>query len=271
MSYKNLISLAAIFALIFISCQKKEEAKQADEPVSESVDTVSEPGSVEFFQDFGYVLRVNSSLYTLESDTGSESDKTKWAASMPLGEFVSVGNIRRTTFAGDGKVYDFIEVMRDDGARGLAWDSQIAKAGQLAVVISEKANLYKTAKAVDVTGILLPRKTLVVFYPESQRDGFVEIKCYDPIAQAYRQNTFIQMTSLSIRESDIQSSILLQTAEPLKNEGSEKNRKEALLETALFNYPDSIFYQEIEALAYPAQELDDAEEDSLETENDAIE
>ena len=263
MKLKKIILLMAWAAMIFISCQKKDEEKPAEDEGSESVDVYNEPSTVEFSQDFGYVLRVNSSFYTLESDTGSESDKTKWAASMPLGEFVSIGNIRRTTFAGDGKVYDFIEVMRDDGARGLAWDSQIAKAGQLAVVISEKANMYKTAKAVDVTGILLPRKTLVVFYRETERDGFVEIKCYDPVAQAYRQNTFIQLSSLSIRESDIQSSILLQTAEPLKNEGSEKNRKDALLETALFNYPDSVFYQEIEALAYFEQELEADEEEDL--------
>ncbi|MDR2078226.1 MAG: SH3 domain-containing protein, partial [Treponema sp.] len=47
---------------------------------------------------------------------------------------------------------------------------------------------------------------------------------------------------------DIQSSILLQTAEALDPE-KEKNRRQALLDSALYDYPESIFAGDIQALA----------------------
>jgi uncharacterized protein YgiM (DUF1202 family) len=50
---------------------------------------------------------------------------------------------------------------------------------------------------------------------------------------------------------DVQSSILLQTAEAL-DPSKEKNRREALLESALYDYPGSIFVDDIRALIEPA-------------------
>jgi hypothetical protein len=200
---------------------------------------------------YGYVLRVNSAFYVLENDTGDKADKTKWADSMALGEKVLVGKTREATFAGDGKVYEFIEVRRDKGKDGLAFASQVAASGSLAVVVDEKANLYKSAKTIDVTGTILARKTVLVCIPNTESGGFVEIKAYDPEAQAYRQNHFIRTASISTRESDIQSSILLQTALTLKNEGAEKIRKDALLESALLEYPNSAFNADIQALVNP--------------------
>jgi len=242
------ITILAITVLLFNSCEKKEGAAQTavSAPIPDSsVVTVPVITSTP-----GYVLRVNAAFYSLEADTGSESDKTKWEASMTLGEKVSVIDKRRATFSGDGVIYDFVEIRRDDGKEGLAWAEQIAAGSSLAVVIDEKANLYKTAKAVDVTGQILSRKTIVGLFPETESNGFVEIKAYDPVSRAYRQN-FIRVISISRKDADIQSAILLQTAEPLKNEGSEKIRKEALLETALLDYPDSVFNAEIIELIVP--------------------
>jgi hypothetical protein len=239
------IIVMAIIPLMFFSCQKKEEEKAASSTISDETSTAANA------LNSGFVLRVNTSLYTLENDTGSESDKTKWAASMNLGESLSVGETRRVTFAGDGKIYDFVEVRRDTGSEGLAFASQIAGGGRLAVVVDEKASLYKSPKAIDVTGLILPRKTLLVLFPETERDGFVEIKAYDPEAQAYRQNSFIRAASISRKDSDIQSSILLQTAQSLKNEGTEKIRRDALLDSALLDYSDSVFNADIQALVNP--------------------
>jgi hypothetical protein len=235
----SVIPILALIALLFFSCQKNEN--QTPSPESD------EPVVVESAENYGYVLRVNASFYTLENDTGSETDRTRWAASMALGEKVVIGNPRRVTFAGDGRVYDFIEVRRDTGGDGLAFASQVAESGSLAVVTDEKAILYRSAKAIDVTSIILPRKTIAVCFPETQSGGFVEIKAYDPEAQVYRQN-FIRDSAISRNEADIQSSILLQTALPLKNEGAEKIRRDALLESALIDYPNSAFRADIEDL-----------------------
>jgi len=235
----TIIPILALIALLLFSCQKNEKAKPSTEN--------DEPIVMRSAENYGYVLRVNASFYTLENDTGNETDKTKWADSMALGEKVVIGNPRRATFAGDGKVYDFIEVRRDTGGDGLAFASQIAESGSLAVVTDEKAILYKSAKTIDATSTILPRKTVAVYFPETQSGGFVEIKAYDPEAQAYRQN-FIRDSAISRNEADIQSSILLQTALPLKNEGAEKIRRDALLESALMDYPNSAFREDIQAL-----------------------
>jgi len=235
----TIIPALAFIALLVISCPKKDKAK----PLPES----DEPVVVKSVETYGYVLRVNAAFYTIENDTGSETDKTKWAASMALGEKVVVGETRRATFAGDGKVYNFIEIRRDTGGNGLAFTSQIADSGSLAVVTDEKAILYKSPKTIDATSIILPRKTVGVCFPDTQSGGFVEIKAYDPEAQVTRQS-FIRTSAISRDEGDIQSSILLQTALPLKNEGAEKVRRDALLESAMLDYPASAFREDIQAL-----------------------
>ena len=243
-----IIPALAIISLLGFSCNKKDEAPSAPAAIisAENVETVENSETWKT----GHVLRIGSAVYTLESDTGSETDRTKWDAVMALGEKIQVGENRRLTFSGDGTVYDFVKVRRDDGKEVFAWASQVAAGGELAVVVDDRGNLFKSPRAVDVTGIILPRKTVGVRFPDTVRDGFVEVRAYDPAAQAYRQN-FMRVSSLSRKESDIQSSILLQTAEPLGNTGAEKIRKDALLETALLDYPDSAFSADISALVNP--------------------
>jgi hypothetical protein len=249
-SMKRITMAFAIMVLLIFSCAKKEESQAPADVMSGEN---SEHYELASGWEDGYVLRVDSAFYTLENDTGSESDRTKWNASMTLGEKVSVGEIRRKTFHGDGVVYDFVEVRRDNGSEGLGWALQVAKGGSLAVVIDERANLFRSPRAVDVSGTILPRGTLVVYYPETERDGFVEVRAYDPAAQIYvrSNNNNIRLASLSRRNADIQSSILLQTALPLKDTGTEKNRKDALLDTAMRDFSDSVFSADIQALANP--------------------
>jgi hypothetical protein len=153
------IIVVALIPLVFLSCRKKEEVQVVSE-------TILEENGADAWES-GFVLRLNASFCTLESDTGSESDKTKWAASMNLGEGVLVGKTRRVTFTGDGKIYDFVEVRRDNGSEGLAFATQIAVGARLAVVVDEKAGLYETPKAIDVTGMILPRKTVFAYFPRN--------------------------------------------------------------------------------------------------------
>jgi hypothetical protein len=243
------ITLLALISLLAFSCNKKDGTK----PSTENGPPQAAAAEMKSAEKYGYSLRVNASFYTLESNTGDKTDKTKWAASMALGERVIVGKPRQATFSGDGKVYDFIEVRRDTGSEGLAFASHIADSGSLAVVTDEKAILYKSAKAIDATSIILPRKTVVVCFPHTESGGYIEIKGYDPAAQVTRQN-FIRTTHLSRNDADVQSTILLQTALTLKNEGSEKIRRDTLLESALLDYPNSVFSADIFALVNPNTE-----------------
>jgi hypothetical protein len=248
MNQKILVLVMVIITLLSFSCKKNEA------PPASSSDSYVEGGEpqtgVPRAGNIGYALRVSTSFYTLETDTGEESDKTKWTAAIPLGERVTVGKARRLTFAGDAKVYDFVEVRRDDGKEGFAFATQIATDSTLAVVVDDKANLYKSAKTADVTGDIISRKTVVAILSGTESGGFVEIKAYDPVAERNRQS-FIRLSSLSRKDSDIQSAILLQIAQPLKNEGSDKIRKDALLEAAMLDYPDSAFSADIYALINP--------------------
>jgi len=242
---KRIIAVSTLLIITFLSFAcRKNEGQQATAGVISSEDgvAVSDTGNQ------GYILRVNASFCTLENDTGSESDKVKWVAPMTLGERVSTGEIRQLTYAGDGTVYEFIKIRRDNGNEGFAFAAQVVAGGQLAVIVDEKAYLFNSPKAVDVTGTLIPQKTVVVYYPETENGGFVEIKGYD---YSIRKGSYVRLSSLSRKESDIQSSILLQTATPLGNTGAEKVRKDALLEAALLDYPNSAFYAEIMALAHP--------------------
>jgi hypothetical protein len=239
-----LASITAIIALLFFSCEKKDAPPTTGAVVErDAVDAV-----VAYAGNTGYVLRPGASLMVLNADTGAETDTVKWAVTMNLGDKITVGETRRATW--NGEVYDFFEIRTDSGREGLAFARQVAAGGNLAVVIDDRANLYRTAKSTDVTGDLISRKTVLVYFPETESGGYVEIKAYDPVVEFYRQS-FMRLSSLSRKESDIQSSIHLQLAEPLKDDGNDKNRKEALLGSALSDYPDSVFYAEIYALRYP--------------------
>jgi hypothetical protein len=246
------IPVLAAVAVIF-SCGKKEPSQSISSRIEESRAVredsgESAPGTPDA-SDYGYVLRVNASLMVLAgADTGDEADKLQWGEAMALGEKVVVTGARKATW--NNRVYDFFRIRRDTGKEGFAFDTQVSRGGNLGVVIDEKANLYRTPKNIDVTGNILSRKIVVAYFPETERDGFVQIRAYDSIADAYRSN-YIRMISLSTGDADVQSSILLQTAEILKDEGADKIRKDALLEAALLDYSASVFSAEIRAIVNP--------------------
>ena len=248
---KKRLLLALVFGVFLLfSCNKKEQSQVSQPEIYEEF----EPADVSGIVNRGYVLRVNSGLLAIDDDTGEETNKTRWVESMSLGETILTGETRRATFSSDGVVYDFIEIKRENGKEGYAFAMQVAVGGQLAVVIDEKANLYRSPKVVDVSGTILSRRTVVVYYPEAENGGFVEVRAYDPERQAYirTDNNYIRYTSISETEADVQSAILLQTALPLRESNSaEKTRRDALLESALQFYPDSEFYMEILELVHP--------------------
>jgi hypothetical protein len=212
----------------------------------------------------GHALRVNAGFYSLSGeDTGDETARTRWTAGRSLGERLLTGETRQMTFDSDGRVYDFIAIRRENGNEGYALAAQVAAGGSLAVVIDERANLFRTPRTVDVSGIILSRRTVVVYFPESESDGFVEVRGFDPERQQNiaTNNNFVRLSSLSLRNSDIQSSILLQTALSLRE--NESVRRDALLEAAFLDFPDSVFNMEIFDIMHPSttdSTYDDQEE-----------
>jgi uncharacterized protein YgiM (DUF1202 family) len=239
-----LFFLAAGVFLLPAGCSKSEPAAPGN------VNIVEEP--VIQAAAHAYPLRVGMWLYTIDPDKDTEApaDVTKAAEALPLGERLELlaAEPRKATNPYDGKVYDYYRVRRDTGKEGLIFANQLTVGSELAVVADEKANLYRSAKNVDASDYILPRGTVTGVFPETEKDGFIQIEAYDPVNQAYRRNLFIKTSAISYRDQDVQSSILLQTAQALDPE-KEKNRRTALLDSALNDYPDSIFADDIRALA----------------------
>jgi hypothetical protein len=230
--------------LLPIGCSKEKPA----EPAAVTVEAVVEEPENQAAGS-GYPLRVGMWLYTIDNDTGAEADITKAVEAIPMGEELHLVTVetRRATNSFDKAVYDYFRVRRDTGKEGLVFANQLTVGSILAVVSDEKANLYRSAKNVDASDYILSRKTLMGIFPESEKDGFIKIEAYDPVNRAYRRNLFIKTSAISVREDDVQSSILMQTAEALDPE-KEKNRRSALLDSALYDYPQSIFFGDIQAL-----------------------
>jgi uncharacterized protein YgiM (DUF1202 family) len=199
---------------------------------------------------FGYTMRVGMWLYVIESDTGSETDVTRAVEALSLGEKLQLAATepRKATNTYDGTVYDYYHVRRDTGREGFVFANQLTVNSTLAVVIDEKANLYRTPRNVDVSDYILSRKTILGALPETEKDGFIQIEAYDPERRAYRRNLFVRTSVISYRDSDVKSSILLQSAEVLDPE-KEANRYEALINAAVQDYPDSVFADEIRVLS----------------------
>jgi hypothetical protein len=244
-----LLALTAVI-MLFFSCKKTEGTTNTpqirDTEDTQSVAITTDSSS----KKQGYALRVNTGMYAIDGeDKGDSSTKTKWIASISLGEGVTTGKTRRMTY--NNREYDFIEVRRDDKNEGFALVAQIAVGGVLAVVIDEKANLFKSPKTVDVTNTIVARKTVLVYFPETENAGFAEVKGVDcESGNAIPEGRYMRVSTLSRNHSNIQASILLQTAQTMTN-ANQTVAKEALLRSAIEDYPDSVFFNEIYNIVYP--------------------
>jgi len=246
---KKLILLLLIASILLIfSCQRNEGATSRTVSSAENSQI-----AVSSIQNPGFALVVNTGFYTLAgADDGEETTKMKWTTSLSLGDDVMTGNTRRLTLDSNNRVYNVIEVRRTNGTEGYSLANQVVPGGRLAVVIDERANLHRTPRPVDVTGTILSRRSVIVYYPETESNGFVEVRGYDIARNAFVDSnvSFVRLSTLSRRDSDIQSSIMLQTAMPLVA-ANQAIQREALLKSALDEYPDSVFYEEIYELAFP--------------------
>ena len=255
MKNKAILLMFVAAFMLFYACQPRNQGSKTSQ--SEEIPEVFPDVFIEEIEEpvvniftAGHTLRVNSGFYVITGDdTEDEKTRTRWAAWMALGENVQVGEPRRLTF--DGTVLNFVAIRRRDNTEGFALATHVAAGGSLAVVTDERANLFRSPRTVDVSGVILSRRTVVVYYPDTETDGFVEVRGYDieRRANVEQNNRFLRLNTLSTRHDDIQASILLQTALPLGE--NEKNRRDALLDSAIVDYPNSVFFSEIFQIMNP--------------------
>jgi hypothetical protein len=253
-----LLALIAATALLF-SCNKKNERSESNRGEDYEAPPRASTKESYSFSD-GYALTVTASLYTIKKDTidtGDVSTEVVWASYLGLGEKVKVGRPRKLTIMSDKKKneWDFVEIQLNDKnkTKGFALDNQIAAGnGYLAVVIDDKALLYSAANVAKPTNTVISKKTIVVYYLDSESNGFVEVKGWDGDTtkksnRLIPDNRYMRLSSISKDEADIQSSILLQTALFMKDD-KQALARETLLKTALQEYPGSFFSDEIRTL-----------------------
>lgn len=268
-----IVAIFLLCGMAFFSCQKNEGA-EAPQAAAES--EAEQPSDITIP---GYAMRVATNFYVLDKDETAykdENTKTQWKAEIPLGEEVLTGATQKMTYYGNK--YDFIEVRRSNGDEGFVIVPQVVAGGRLAVVTDDSAMLHKSPSTTGMSETMLSRMSVVVYFPETQNNNFVEVRGYDIIREAniLSSNSYVRASSLSTRDSDIQSAILLLMAQSLKE--SEKQtaaqregqlrKKEGLLNAAFVDFPDSIFSQEIyealEAVRNPEPSPADADQLGIE-------
>jgi hypothetical protein len=253
------VAFPAVFSIVFlaalVSCGQKEAPRNVSEFPDPSLSPPEDARAVQgpAAQGYGYALRISTGLYAIKNDTGAETDVAEWSAGIPMGESMEILNkSRKASWYNDKKVYEFVQVRRDNGKEGLVFANQLSSGGRLAVVVDDRATIYRNPQNVAATGNILSVKTVLAFFPETEKDGFVEFKAYDAGNQTLFRDSFIKTAVISTREADIQSSILLQTANAVdERDPKELIRKAALLDAALMDYPDSVFAAEIRELVSP--------------------
>ena len=276
MKIKFAYILPIIGMVALLSCQKGGVAQAVQSAGGSSGAVVVPP------VNHGFATVINAGFYVLrDGDNGSETTTVRWKDSLLLGERLTVGEARRLTFVNNNNqsnVYSFIEASRSNGDSGFALVSQTAVGGVLAVVIDEAAQIFSSAQNIGATGNMLTRGSVIVSYPEAETGRFVRVKGKDFGRDVAINDQYVQQFTLSTRESDLESATLRLTSNSLP--ASQEARKLALLDVAITNYPDSVFFTEIHALRYPQQaapvfylsdDYDDVDDENSDDDNENYE
>jgi hypothetical protein len=238
--------------LLVFSCTRREESQLNR---NQTTDNFAEYTSAlnSGIKNPGFALAVNTGIYVLDGeDDGTEATRVRWGAGLALAENIYIGEPRQLTFTGSGRVLPFVAIRRANGNEGWALVSQVAEGGRLAVVINERANLHTAPGSINVTGNVFTRRSVVVYYPETESGGFGGVRGWDIGRERFvdPNASFVRRDMLSFREADVQSAVLLLTALSLTTD-AQQSRRDALLESALLDYPDSVFNTEIFEIANP--------------------
>ncbi|MCL2412165.1 MAG: hypothetical protein FWC97_11045, partial [Treponema sp.] len=251
MKVKILVLVIAIIAL-FVSCQRGNRPEAGNIEIHENGFVYDASG----VNNPSWTIRGITWSYRLEGeDTGDETTRVIWRGNLDMGQPIMTGETRQMTFvqASGTSSVTFTKARLPDGEDILVLPGHIAVGGQLAVITGEETFLFGGPRHVAVTGTILSRGTVVAYYPETETDGFVQVRGHDygrtTNALVAAPNNYILRSALSTRDTDVQSAILLRTA--LAQPDAQAVRRDALLSMALTQFPDSVFHADIAALVHP--------------------
>lgn len=170
--------------------------------------------------------------------------KAKWKASLTVGEVVSLmGSSEKAVQGNDGEK-EYVSISRSDRSEGWIRPIYLAKDAIAGVVIGDKSVIYSQPKNTNATARVIGTKQIIAVYKADATDAFLKIATYDPIKQDFVSDVFIRKDEVSTLEADAQTAIILQVAAASKN----ADQRNALLSSALKDYPNSRFAEEIRTL-----------------------
>ncbi len=216
------LSLTALF--FTVNCGNKTPASKMDTVQGVVSDAKS-----------GFCIMNNLPLYDLTAGV------LKWKANCLLGEKLSLAGPSAKAVQG-GKERDFVQVSRDSGATGWVRAEYLVPNSILAVITAEDAMIYSQPKNTAVTEQFIPKMTVIAIHKSSAAQAFIKASFVDPAGQTLQPEVFLRNDGISTRPDDTQTVILLQLAAQSKN----LKQKEALLKSALKDYPASAFVTQVE-------------------------
>jgi hypothetical protein len=162
--------------------------------------------------------------------------------SIPIGEKIELLG-QTDTAVQSGKQREFSLVRRPSGTEGWVRADLVASSAILAVVGSANAVIYSSAHNTAATAESIPRLTIAAISSDTGGMSFVRVTCYDAEAKVLRRGVYLRNEGLSSKPSDVQAAILLRLAASSKSD----TQRQAFLQSAITDYPDSLFLPELRA------------------------
>ena len=219
----RLTAAALCTALTLISCQQKPEHTGPQAIVADGKSAI--------------VIVSDLPLWTLASGALAATRET-----IPIGEKVAIlGPSQKFTVS--GKERDYLHVKRDAGSEGWVRADQVESRAILAVIAEDEAVIYSAEANSAATTESIPRMTIVAIHTESAGMPFIHVTGFDPTAKIMLRNVILRNEGVSAKPEDVQAAILLQLAAASKVPRQQK----AFLTSAIKDYPDSFFQQDLQA------------------------
>ncbi len=232
------LSVLAIVLLALASCSRSSGGKPSADagPQTEAPATAPtvQPAAPVEEGPTGYALRSELALWDLVDG------EARFKESLVLGEKLKLlGETGEALYNGVKKPYS--RVQRKSGTEGWV-RSDFVSSGAPAVVLAEKTFLYSQPDNARATGDSLAQLAFGVVQEDFQDAIFARVNLFDPQQEVLRPGIYLKREDLTDRPEDVQTAILLVLVSAAKSDA----RKEALLESALNDYPGSRFVASVE-------------------------
>jgi len=220
---RRLPAAALCTALILLSCQQKQDHTGPQPIVADARSAI--------------VIVADLAMWRLDGGSLTAANET-----IPIGEKVAVEG-QSQKFTVSGRERDYLHVKRDSGSEGWVRADQVVSRAILAVIAEDEAVIYSGEADSAATTESIPRMTVVAIHTQSAGMPFIRVTGFDPSARIMLRGVILRNEGVSARPADVQGAILLQLAAASKS----KRQQKAFLTSAIKDYPDSFFIEDLQS------------------------